>query len=169
MGVDTKGELVTNPDPYVVKEFLGKQQNTSECELDRVDENDTYILTRILLKQGDNDKYRSIIFGQDKNNHKTSILMGADEEGKQIIKSVVQNFGGYFLENDTNDDWQYIPAENKDHELTEKENVFYKLMEILPDDLEDKNKVARYIADNSDDVLQAIQGEPGDNMDLRPR
>lgn len=171
MGIDTKGKLVTNPDPYVIKEFLAKQHHLSECKLDVVREDPTYILTRIFVKHNDSEQLRFLTYVNDRQQNETSILMGADEVGKQIIKSIVQNCGGYFLESDASDDWdwQYFSAEDENHELSEKENVFYKMMSILPNDLEDKKRVARYIAENKDGFLQALQEEPGFDLSVEPR
>lgn len=171
MGIDTKGQLVTNPDPYVIKEFLAKQNNISESRLDNVKEDNTYILTRIFVKHDDSEQLRLLTYCQDKEHNETSILMGANEVGKHIVKTVVQNFGGYFLESDASDDWdwQYFSAEDENHELSEKENIFYKIMSMLPEDLEDKKKVARYIAENKDEFLQALQEDPGFDLSIEPR
>jgi hypothetical protein len=81
--------------------------------------------------------------------------LGANDEAQTIIKGLVETFGGHYLANDCDDEceWEYIPSNGENIELTEQDILERKLYDKLSDSnltYNEKNNMIKFIASNLD-------------------
>ena len=82
----------------------------------------------------------------------THLSMGMYGSSIQIIRGILEGFGGYIRENDLHNEWEYVAPSEKVH-LTDDEVLEDKLYEKLKQsDLNfvDKQNIINYIKENLD-------------------
>lgn len=151
MGVDTKGKIKAEHMVKDIQRALKYKFNIDSTLRDTSIEN----YYNLLFDFNDEKRMLSVFenYVDDETREiGTHLIMGMWGSSIKLMRGILETFGGHIIENDSEDEWQYVSPNNKinltDDEILE--DKLYRKLEGSNMNFVEKKRVIDYIKNNLD-------------------